>query len=58
MDAEQVLQDWLEIESDGSEFSCEESEESEEESTKESSGDEESPDCWREVPGLQGKMIL
>ena len=50
-----MLQDWSEIESDGSEFSCEESEESEEESTEESSGDEKSPDCWREVPGLREK---
>ena len=56
MDAEQVLNDWSDIDSDCSEISIEDIEESndsdEESSDSSSSEDEERSQSWREVPGL------
>ena len=55
MDADEVLENWSDFESEGSDVSSDESEESEE-SEEESSSDEEptakSYQDWTEVPGL------
>ena len=57
MDAEAVLDNWSDIESDGSDRSDvssegdAESEQSVEESEDSSADEEDTPDSWREVPG-------
>ena len=51
MNAEQVLENWSDMEDDESELSS--SEDSDEGSSGDSSGDESSPSAWKEVTGLQ-----
>ena len=52
MNADTVLDYWLDIESDASDVSSEGGEESVEESKESSADEEDSPDSWIEVPGL------
>ena len=52
MDADDVLENWSDFESEGSDLSIDESEESEEESSGDEEVTGESCDSWREIPGL------
>ena len=57
MDAQEVIQNWSDIENDDSEVSSESESEESEESSDSSSAEEDSPEGWREIPGLYNKLI-